>query len=128
MQNDESIITLASSHTVKETIDRAEETLRSEGAIIFARIDQQAEAEKAGLRMNPMILLIFGNPKAGTPLMVAEPLSGLDLPLKVLAWQDNDNQVWLSYSSFSYLQKRFSLPDELIQPLLGIEALIKASV
>jgi uncharacterized protein (DUF302 family) len=122
------IITLPSEYTVKESIDRLEQTLRLWGVTIFARIDQQAEAEKAGLTMKQMELLIFGNPKAGTPLMTAEPLSGLDLPLKVLAWQDAENKVWLSYNSFSYLQERFSLPDELIKPVAGAEALIKASV
>lgn len=125
---DSGIITLASPYTVEETIDRLENLLRSKGAAIFARIDQKAEAVKAGLNMNPLELLLFGNPKAGTPLMQAEPLSGLDLPLKAIAWQDDEQKIWLSYNSFSYLQERFGLSDELIKPLSVVEGLLKAAV
>ncbi|MBS1530369.1 MAG: DUF302 domain-containing protein [Bacteroidetes bacterium] len=122
------MVTLASNYSVKATIDRLEHDLRARGVTIFGRIDQQAEAATAGLNMNPLELLIFGNPKAGTLLMEAEPLSGLDLPLKAMAWQDNGNKVWLTYNSFSYLQKRYGLSDELIRPVSGIEGLLKAIV
>jgi uncharacterized protein (DUF302 family) len=122
------IITLTSPYAVKETIDRLEQSLIAKGVSVFARINQQAEAEKAGLKMSPMELLIFGNPIAGTPLMLTEPVSGIDLPLKVLAWQDNEGKAWLSYNSFSYIRERFSLPDELIKPLSMAEGLIKAAV
>ena len=125
---DTSIITLESSYSVKETLDRLDNSLRSKGATIFARIDQKAEAEKAGLSMNALELLLFGNPKAGTLLMRAAPLSGIDLPLKAMAWQDNMGKVWLSYNSFSFLQERFGLSDELIKPISGIEGLLKAAV
>jgi len=125
---DTGIITLASNYSVKETLDRLEDSLRSKGATIFARIDQKAEAEKVGLSMNPLELLIFGNPKAGTALMTARPLSGIDLPLKAMAWQDHQQKVWLSYNSFSYLQERFRLSDELIKPISGIEGFLKAAV
>jgi uncharacterized protein (DUF302 family) len=122
------IITLASNYAVKATMDRLENNLRAKGVNVFARIDQQAEAAKAGLSMNPLELLIFGNPKAGTLLMEAEPLSGLDLPLKAMAWQDDQNKVWLSYNSFSYLQQRYGLSDELMKPVSGVEGLLKAIV
>jgi uncharacterized protein (DUF302 family) len=128
MENENSIITLASPYTVKETIDRLENMLRSKGATIFARIDQQAAAQQAGLEMPATELLLFGNPKAGTALMLAKPLSGLDLPLKVLGWQDKDGKSWLSYNSFGYLQQRFSLPDDLVHPVAAVEGLIKAAV
>lgn len=125
---DKGVITLVSNYSVKETLDRLENSLRSKGAAIFARIDQKAEAEKAGLSMNPLELLIFGNPQAGTPLMQASPISGLDLPLKAMAWQDNEQRVWLSYNSFSYLQERFGLSEELMKPLSAVEGLLNAAV
>ncbi|HVS93588.1 MAG TPA: DUF302 domain-containing protein [Mucilaginibacter sp.] len=128
MEHGTGIVTLASPHTVKETADKLESALRSKGVTIFARIDQQAEAKKAALEMNAMELLIFGNPKAGTLLMEAEPLSGLDLPLKALVWQDNDKKVWLSYNSFTYLQQRFGLSDDVIKAVSGVEGLLKAAV
>lgn len=128
MENHGGIVTLASAHSVKDTADRLNEALRSKGITLFARIDQKAEAEKAGLEMNATELLIFGNPKAGTLLMAADPLSGIDLPLKALIWEDNDKKVWLSYNSFSYLQERFGLPDELIKPISGVEGLLRSAV
>lgn len=85
------------------------------GITIFARIDQQVEAEKVGLSLRPIQLLLFGSPEAGTPLMVAEPTIALDLPLKVLAWEAADGKVWLSYNDAHYLQQRFSLSDELVK-------------
>ena len=128
MENEKGIITLASSYPVKETINRLENLLRTKGATIFARIDQQAAARQAGLEMPATELLLFGNPKAGTALMLAKPLSGLDLPLKVLGWQDKDGKSWLSYNSFGYLQQRFALPDDLIHPIAAVEGLISAAV
>jgi uncharacterized protein (DUF302 family) len=122
------VVTLGSRYSVKETLDRLEQLLQAKGATIFARIDQMAEAEKAGLKMKPLELLLFGNPKAGTPLMIAEPLMGIDLPLKAIAWEDAGKQVWLSYNSFYYLQERFGVSDELMGPLLAVEALLKAAV
>ena len=128
MQDVKGLVSLLSRYDVKKTIDMLEAALHAKGVTIFARIDQQAEAEKAGLSMNPMELLIFGNPEAGTPLMVANPLSGIELPLKVLAWQDDEGKVWLSYNDFAYLQQRFSLPDDLIRPISMIAGLIKSSL
>ena len=124
MNTNNGIISQPISYPVTETIDRLTVVLQAKGITIFARIDQQAEAEKVGLRIRPTQLLLFGNPKAGTPLMVAEPTIALDLPLKVLAWEALDGDVWLSYNDPHYLQQRFSLPDELVKNIDVIALLI----
>ena len=118
------IISQPSQYSVSATIDRLEAVLQAKGITIFARIDQQAEAEKVGLSLRPTQLLLFGNPQAGTPLMVAEPAIALDLPLKILAWEAADGKVWLSYNDPNYLKQRFSLSDELVKNIAVIEPLI----
>jgi uncharacterized protein (DUF302 family) len=118
------IISQLSPYSVTETIDRLEAILQAKGIAIFIRIDQQAEARKVGLSMRPTQLLLFGNPKAGTPLMVAEPTSGLDLPLKVLAWEAPDGKVWLSYNDPDYLKQRFLLSDDLVKNIAILAPLI----
>jgi len=105
----EGIIDLVSQYSVMETADRLERFLQSKGMKIFARIDQAAEAKEVGLDLRPTILLLFGNPAAGTPLMEKHPSLALDLPLKALIWE-SDGKVYLSYSSPEYLQKRHQLP------------------
>jgi uncharacterized protein (DUF302 family) len=128
MQSNPDITTLPGLSSVSQTMDAVEKALTGHGIFIYARIDQESEAVKAGLSLKPMKLLIFGNPRGGIPLMNANPLSGLDLPLKVLAWEDNDKKIWLSYNSFSYLQKRFDLPADLIQKVSGVEKIIRQAV
>lgn len=128
MQSNSDIITLPGLSSVSLTMDAVEKALTGHGVFIYARIDQEAEAVKVGLTLNPMKLLIFGNPRGGIPLMNANPLSGLDLPLKILVWEDKDKKVWLSYNSFSYLQKRFDLPADLIQKISGVEKIIQQSI
>jgi len=123
MNANNGIISQPSQYSVTATIDRLEAVLQAKGITIFARIDQQAEAEKVGLSLRPTQLLLFGNPKAGTPLMVAEPTLALDLPLKALAWEAAD-KVWLSYNDPNYLKQRFSLSDELVKNIAVIEPLI----
>ena len=118
------IISQPSPYSVTETINRLEAALQAKGIAIFVRIDQQAEAEKVGLSLRPTQLLLFGNPKAGTPLMAAEPTIALDLPLKVLAWEAADGKVWLSYNDPTYLKQRFSLSDELVKNIAVIAPLI----
>jgi uncharacterized protein (DUF302 family) len=93
-------------YTVPETLDRLEELVRARGQTVFCRIDHGGEAAKVGLDMQQAQVLIFGNPKAGTPLMIAAPTLAIDLPLRALAWQDADGQVWLSYNDPEYLQQR----------------------
>ena len=128
MQSNTDIITLPGLAGVPQTMDAIEKALTSHGIFIYARIDQEAEAAKVGLTLKPMKLLIFGNPRGGIPLMNANPLSGLDLPLKILIWEDNDKKVWVSYNSFSYLQKRFDLPADLIQKISGVEKIIQQAL
>ncbi len=118
------IISQPSSYPVTEIIDRLTSVLQAKGIPIFACIDQQVEAEKVGLSLRPTQLLLFGNPTAGTPLMVAEPMIALDLPLKVLAWEAADGNVYLSYNDPHYLQQRFSLSDELVKNIDVIAPLI----
>jgi uncharacterized protein (DUF302 family) len=125
MNANNGIISQPSPYSVSETMDRFEAVLQAKGIAIFARIDQQAEAEKVGLSLRPTQLLLFGNPKAGTPLMMAEPTIALDLPLKVLAWEAVDSKVWLSYNDPNYLKKRFSLPDALVKNIAVIVPLIE---
>jgi len=103
------IITLPSNHGVSETIDRLVSIVTSKGLLVFARIDHAKNAKDAGLEMRPMELLIFGHGKGGTPLMQDQPLSGLDLPLRALAWQDADGKVWLGYNTAAWLAQRHQL-------------------
>src|SRR5580704_4448877 len=107
--NTNGIIDLACDHSVVETVDRLESLLKAKGIKVFARIDQAAEAKSAGLTMRPMVLLIFGDPKTGTPLMILHPSLAIDLPLKALVWEAADGKVWLSYNSPEFLQQRHSL-------------------
>lgn len=111
------IITRQSKYSVKESLDRFAGLLAEKGITVFARIDQQAEARKVGLDLSPTELIIFGNPKSGTPLMAAAPLVALDLPLKLLAWSDGDGTVWLTYNDPAYLKQRHVLPDELVKKI-----------
>jgi uncharacterized protein (DUF302 family) len=109
MATGKGVVSKPSAHSVEETIDRLEAVLREKNVQVFARIDQRAEAKKAGLDMPAMELLIFGNPKAGTPLMIAEPTLGIDLPLKAMAWEDREGKVWLSYNAPEYLEERYGM-------------------
>jgi uncharacterized protein (DUF302 family) len=106
---------------VEQTVEAIQEDLRSKNIRLFALIDHSGEAEKAGLKMPPTKLLIFGNPRAGTPLMLASPSVAIDLPLKILVWEDAVGKVWISYNSPSYLQSRHALPPDLMQNLAALE-------
>jgi uncharacterized protein (DUF302 family) len=128
MASGRGVVSKPSAHSVEETVDRLEAVLREKNIHIFVRIDQRAEAEKAGLEMPAMELLIFGNPKGGTPLMIAEPTVGIDLPLKAMAWEDRDGKVWLSYNAPEYLQDRFSISEDLIKNISVIGALIEQAL
>ncbi len=122
------IDSVASARTIEETFARLEETVRSAGLTVFSRIDFSGDAARAGLTMHPARLLVFGNPKAGTPLMVAAPSVGLDLPLKALVWEDPDGHVWVSYNTPEYLRERHGVPAELIGNIAGIVALVRRAV
>jgi uncharacterized protein (DUF302 family) len=120
-------VDVRSRHSGRETIDRLESLAKTRGLTVFARIDFSGDAERAGLSMRPMQMLLFGNPKAGTPLLLASPRSGLDLPLRALAWEDADGAVWVSSNSPDYLASRHGLTAELIARIAGVGALIEAA-
>jgi uncharacterized protein (DUF302 family) len=103
------LTTIASHYGAKETADRLEAEIRAKGMVVFARIDHAAGAAQAGLSLSPTEVLIFGNAKAGTPLMQSNQTIGIDLPLKALVWQDASGKVWLSYNEPSWLAKRHGL-------------------
>ena len=121
------IVNVSSRHSVDQTVQKFEEILQAKGVKLFALIDHSGEAEKAGMHMRPTKLLIFGNPKAGTPLMIAAPSIAIDLPLKALVWEDSNAQVWISYNSPAYLQARHKLPPQLAQNIAVVEALAAAA-
>ncbi len=117
------IIDKPSNHSVEQTVERLNSILRSKGVTLFALVDHSGEAEKVGMKMRPTKLLIFGSPKAGTPLMLAAPSAGIDLPLKILVWEDGQGKVWVSYNSLDYLRERHGLPQELLQNIAVVETL-----
>jgi len=117
------IVDVPSKHSVDETVDRVKNLLQSKGIALFCLIDHSGEAAKVGLKMPPTKLLIFGSPKAGTPLMLASPSIAIDLPLKILVWQDANGKAWLSYNSPEYLQERHHLPQGLVQNIAVVGAL-----
>ena len=117
------IIDRPSNHSVEQTVDRLKNILQSQGVTLFALVDHSGEAEKVGMKMRPTKLLIFGSPKAGTPLMLAAPSIAIDLPLKILVWEDSQGKVWISYNSPEYLRERHGLPQELLQNVAVVETL-----
>lgn len=117
------IIHKSSNHSVDGTAEKFQAILRAKGIALFALVDHSAEAAKVGMKMRPTKLLIFGNPKAGTPLMQAAPSSAIDLPLKLLVWEDAEGKVWVSYNSPSYLLDRHGLPAELLSNISMVEML-----
>ena len=117
------IIDKPSNQSVDQTVDRLRNILRSKGVTLFTVIDHSGEAEKAGMKMRPTKLLIFGSPKAGTPLMLAAPSIAIDLPLKILVWEDSQGKVWASYNSPEYLKERHGLPQELMANIAAVETL-----
>ena len=127
-ESDKGIKVLAASGTVDETMDRLETMAKKRGLIVFARINFAMDAAVAGLNMQPSQLLILGSPAAGTPLMVAAPGTALDLPLKVLAWQDQANRRWVSFNTPEYLQQRHGFPAALIANIAGLEKLVQAAI
>jgi len=113
--NNNGVIIRRSPLPVKETIDKIAEALSKNGAIIYTRINQQTEADKAGIRLNPLEFILFGNPKRGGEVMQENPVAALDLPLKIIAWQDDDLKAWVYYNDAVYLQSRFSLSNEVTE-------------
>ena len=122
------VISKPSPYSVDETIRRLDEVVRGKGLTVFARVDHRAGAREVGIDMQDEQELIFGSPRAGTPLMVARPLVGLDLPLRVLVWRGSDNRVWVSYQDTAFIAKRYGLPDGLEKNISGVPALVEAAL
>jgi uncharacterized protein (DUF302 family) len=128
MAKETDLVRVVSPYTVEETVQRLETVFTGKGLKVFAVIDHSGEAEKAGLTMRPTQVVIFGSPKAGTPLMIAAPSLAIDLPLKALVAEDDSGKVWVTYNSPEYLQLRHGFPLELIKNLAGAGALIEKAV
>jgi uncharacterized protein (DUF302 family) len=127
VQREEGIVKIPSHHSVDETVDKLKTILKSKGVTLFALVDHSGEAEKVGMKMPPTKLLIFGNPKGGTPLMLAAPSAALDLPLKILVAEDSQGKVWISYNSREYLKERHGLPENLLPNIAVVQALAAAA-
>jgi uncharacterized protein (DUF302 family) len=127
MQQEEGIVKIPSRLSVDDTVDKLETILKSKGVTLFALIDHNGEAEKVGMKMPPTKLLIFGNPKGGTPLMLASPSVAIDLPLKILVAENSEGKVWISYNSPEYLKERHGLPENLLQNIAVVQALAAAA-
>jgi uncharacterized protein (DUF302 family) len=127
IQKENGIVDVASRHSVDQTVDKLKALLQSKGVILFITIDHSGEAAKVGMKMPPTKLLIFGNPKGGTPVMLAAPSIALDLPLKILVSEDSQGKVWLSYNSPEYLKVRHDVPQDLVKNLAVIEALASSA-
>src|SRR5580658_5572644 len=117
------IVSVPSNHSVDETVESLKNILQAKGVNLFAVVDHSGEAAKVGMQMPPTKLLIFGSPKAGTPLMQAAPSIAIDLPLKILIWEDDSGQPWVSYNTPEYLRDRDHLPPELLANIAVIETL-----
>ncbi len=117
------IIDIPTNNSVDQTVTKLKTILEAKGVTLFALIDHSGEAQKVGLTMRPTKLLIFGSPKAGTPLMLAAPSIAIDLPLKILVWEDAQGQTRLSYNDPEYLRTRHNLPAELLANIAVIETL-----
>jgi len=127
MASDNGIIRIPSKHSVDEVVEKLRGILQAKGVALFALIDHSGEAAKAGLPMPPTKLLIFGNPKAGTPLMLASPSSAIDLPLKILVAEDANGGIFVSYNSPAYLLDRHGIPQDLLANIAVVEALATAA-
>jgi len=123
-EQDGGIVTVPTHRSVDETVQKLEAMLEAKGIKLFAMVDHSGEAERAGLQMRPTKLLIFGNPKAGTPLMVASPTIAIDLPLKILVWENADGSVLVSYNSPAWLAARHNLPAALVANIGVVEKLV----
>jgi len=123
MPNQNGIVSIPSHHSVDETVEKLKAMLQAKGIELFALVDHSGEAAKAGLHMPPTKLLIFGNPRGGTPLMLAAPSIAIDLPLKILVAEDAQGKVTVSYNSAEYLKERHGLPDNLLANIAVIQTL-----
>jgi len=125
--SDSGIITQPSQHSVEEKVQKLKALLHAKGVTLFALVDHSGEAAKIGMTLPPTKLLIFGNPKAGTPVMLAAPSVAIDLPLKILVWEDGQGRVWLSYNSPAYLMDRHGVPQALLPNIAVVETLARGA-
>jgi len=125
---DHDLKSVPSRYPVSETLDRVEAAVKASGMTVFARVDHAGEAARVGLTMRPTQLLVFGNPRGGTPIMVARPTAAIDLPLKALAWEAEDGKVWLTCNTSGLLVQRHGVPSELAAKLTPVEALLERAV
>src|SRR2546425_11805158 len=123
---DNGIIDARSQHSVEQTVERLTALLHAKGVTLFALVAHSGEPAQIGMKMPPTKLLIFGNPKAGTPVMLAAPSVAIDLPLKILVWEDAQGRAWLSYNSPAYLQERHGVPQALLPNIAVVETLVRA--
>jgi uncharacterized protein (DUF302 family) len=126
--HDKGILHTSSPYSVSETIQRLEVVLAQKGIPILARVNHSAGAISVGLAMKPTELLIFGNAKAGTPIMLAAPSAALDLPLKALVWEDAGGGVWVSYNTPEYLWRRHEFPEELMANISGVRGIVETAI
>jgi uncharacterized protein (DUF302 family) len=127
LSSDSGIVQIPSRHSVDETAQKLKDILQAKGVTLFAVVDHSGEAAKAGMKMPNTKLLIFGSPKAGTPVMLAAPSIAIDLPLKILVAEDDAGKIWISYNSPQFLAERHGVPAELIKNLAVIETLANAA-
>ena len=127
MTNNHGMVHISTRHSVEEALGKLQTILKTKGVPIFALVDHSGEAAKAGMEMHPTKLLIFGNPKGGTPLMLAAPTIAIDLPLKILIWEDDQGKTWVTYNTVDYLTERHQLPADLAQNI-GFLANLAATV
>ena len=118
---------LPTQHSVAEVLNRVQRLARSRGLTVFVQIDFSGDAERSGLSLRPTGLVILGNPKGGTPLMVATPTVAIDLPLKVLAWEDVQGQIWVAYNEPEYVRGRHGFPADLVKNIAALGALVEAA-
>jgi uncharacterized protein (DUF302 family) len=125
---EQGLVTVPSRYSVSETLQRLQALINDKGLKVFTVIDHSGEAEKVGLSLPPTQLVIFGSPKAGTPVMLAAPTAAIDLPLKVLIWQDESGKAWATFNSPDYLAQRHGIPDTLIKNISGVGALVQKAL
>ena len=115
--NPRGVVVRSSPYTVKETIDRLVIFLQQHGATVYARINQQSELNNTGLKINPLEMILVGDPEAGGLIMIENPFAALDLPLKIVAWEDEKNKIWVGYIEILYIEEKYSLPHSLMGAL-----------
>lgn len=123
VEKEEGIVSIPSNHSVDDTVAKIKSILQAKDVTLFAVVDHSGEAAKVGIKMPNTKLLIFGNPKGGTPLMLASPSVAIDLPLKILVAEDPQGKVWISYNSPEYLKQRHGLPQALVQNIAVVQVL-----